>query len=87
MQIRIMRERLHGLIVQPLLPARILLVIACQLLRELLVDVSGTEENEVVLNCFRQVPAERYGERKPTVYERTYESEYGKENGNAGGTD
>ena len=58
-----------------------------QLLRELLVDVSGTEGNELVLNCFRQVPAERYGERKPTVYERTYESEYGKENGNAGGTD
>ena len=58
-----------------------------QLLRELLVDVSGTEENEVVLNCFRQVPAERYGEKKPTVYERSDASEYGEENGNDCGTD
>ncbi len=47
-----------------------------QLLRELLVDVSGTEENETVLNRFRQVPAERYGEGKPTVYERTDADEF-----------
>ena len=53
-----------------------------QLLRELLVDVSGTGENELVLNCFRQVPAEHYGEKKPTVYEKDDAAARGKENGN-----
>lgn len=53
-----------------------------QLLRELLVDVSGTEENELVLNCFRQVPAERYGEKRPTLYEKDNAAARGKENGN-----
>lgn len=58
-----------------------------QLLRELLVDVSGTEENEVVLNCFRRVPAERYGERKPAVYEKNNAAERGKGNGNGFGSE
>ena len=58
-----------------------------QLLYELLVDVSGTEKNKVVQNRFRRVPAKRYGEGKPTVYERTNGAEYGKENGNDCGSE
>ena len=58
-----------------------------RLLRELLVDVSGTEENELVLNCFKQVPAERYGEKRPTEFKRNDASARGKEYGNDRGTD
>ena len=58
-----------------------------QLLRELLVDASGSGENEMVLNRFRQVPAARYGEEIPTVYERDDAAEYGEENADDRGTD
>ena len=50
-----------------------------RLLRELLVDVLDTGENEMVLNYFRQVPAERYGEEKPAVFERNGKADSGKE--------
>ena len=39
-----------------------------QLLRDLLVDVSGTGENELVQSRFRHVAAVRYGEKKATEY-------------------
>ena len=63
------------------------LVLACgldgkdtvQLLRDLLVDVAGTGENEVVYNRFRRVTAVRYGERKAQEYAKGESPDRGKE--------
>ena len=51
-----------------------------QLLRDLLVNLSGTGENEVVMNRFRQVPALRYGEKKAEEYHKNRSADWGKEN-------
>ena len=41
-----------------------------QLLRDLLVNVTGTGEHEVVTSRFRRVTAVRYGEKKADVFEK-----------------
>ena len=41
-----------------------------QLLRDLLVNVTGTGEHEVVTSRFRRVTAVRYGEKKVDVFEK-----------------
>ncbi len=41
-----------------------------RLLRELLVDVSGTEGSELVLRRFRQMPAPRCGGKEATEYRK-----------------
>ena len=51
-----------------------------QLLRELVVNLTGTGENEVVQNRFRQVSAQRYGEKKAEEYRKDAEADWGKEN-------
>ena len=51
-----------------------------QLLRDLLVSLSGTGENEVVMNRFRQMPALRYGEKKAEEYHKNRSADWGKEN-------
>ncbi len=54
------------------------LVLACdlslgktrQLLRSLLVDASGSGNNDLVYRHFRQVSAVRYGEKEPKLYSK-----------------
>ena len=51
-----------------------------RLLRDLLVDVTGTGEHDLVQTRFRRVPALRYGEKKAEEYEKDAAADWGKEN-------
>ena len=52
-----------------------------QLLRDLLVNMTGTGGNEVVSTGFRHVPAVRYGEKQAVVFEKDQKAAFEKENG------
>ena len=51
-----------------------------RLLRDLLVDLTGTGEHDLVQTRFRRVPALRYGEKKAEEVRKDAAADWGKEN-------